>query len=50
MKANVNVAGGKDKKKAIIAKYLVVWEVKPWELKKLLRQGKVDFCNKMEAL
>lgn len=30
MKAKA-AAAGKDKKKAIIAKSLIVWEVKPWE-------------------
>ena len=30
MKAKA-AAAGKDKKKAVIAKSLIVWEVKPWE-------------------
>ena len=50
MKAKA-AAAGKDKKKAIIAKSLIVWEVKPWEAETNLDDmAKLILAIKMEGL
>ena len=50
MKAKA-AAAGKDKKKVLVAKSLIVWEVKPWEAETNLDElAKMVLAIKMEGL